>query len=426
MQILLTLLVWCPLVAARGCYVHPRGCDDCTTLKKCCAGTDELPGAWSGSCSACEDDSMDAADAGCYIHSRGGWLPAMTKTACSAANGGRWMASGCDECNTTDTAVCVPSPPSPPSAPSIPPSVCQPIKGESLAKTTAATPEAVNEPCYSHSTCNLYGHPGYPGYVCCVTKGTCDDRVSNTQKYYEGGCRGVNYARNSSNIVAAAVGQENPATDEGCVKQGECSIPYAEQIMTWTATGSAMSHATPSDATMGRLLAGATEAHTNACREIYPLTDVVPAVAQVSMTAALQGTVADFTTAKVDAMKATIAAKLGVPKANVAVTVAAGSVVLTIVVYYPTLAAAAAAQVTIATAMSSNAAAGAFLSSPSHGTVVVTEISAAPVAALSVEDKLSTGAIAGIAVGASVAVLLVALIAFASRKKKPSGKGGAN
>ena len=166
-----------------------------------------------------------------------------------------------------------------------------------LAKPTAAVAEVpVNEPCYSHSGCRGYDQAkseptAGSGYVCCVKRGTCNAMLSNTPKYFEGGClpfhdgthplgvhSSYNVASSNKSGVSSTSGPTTWATaattTPGCVKQGECVIPYAEQIMHWTATGSGMEVVAPPDAVMDRLLFGAVEAYPDACREIYPRTAV--------------------------------------------------------------------------------------------------------------------------------------------------------
>ena len=174
-----------------------------------------------------------------------------------------------------------------------------------------APEEPVNEPCYSHSVCNKVDQ--YTGTdtgegsmgVCCVKVGTCGagSDVSGGARYYEGGCQPAYNASNPSisaagysprskgtyNVIASTSSPTTafPTATEGCVKQGECSLPYIQLGNAYTTSrGSSKLHltcgknkgceaATPSDATMDRLLAGSTEAYSDACREIYPRTTIV-------------------------------------------------------------------------------------------------------------------------------------------------------
>ena len=112
-------------------------------------------------------------------------------------------------------------------------------------------------------------HPLPPHrYICCVTVGTCDSGyVSNSARYYEGGCTGVNYAANSTMIASASTSDDFPSTIDGCVKQGECNLPFLEQIKHWTATGGGLTTETVPDDVMDRLLVGATESYADACRD---------------------------------------------------------------------------------------------------------------------------------------------------------------
>jgi hypothetical protein len=111
-------------------------------------------------------------------------------------------------------------PPSPPKNPPSPPQICiQETEGQTMPATTDATPDPVNEPCYSHSTCREYGGDG-SGYVCCVRKGTCDNMVSNTQRYYQGGCRPLVTSGGTSTAANSSTSTNHPTKDEGCAKQG--------------------------------------------------------------------------------------------------------------------------------------------------------------------------------------------------------------
>ena len=129
-------------------------------------------------------------------------------------------------------------------------------------------------------------------YICCVKIGTCKAAiVSGSARYYEGGClpqfgagiiqtppmlfyaSGRYQPPNASNTSTS---KDYPTQTQGCVKQGECAVPYLEQVRHWTASGGTMEMATPSDETMDRLLHGAVEAYPDACRaaDLYPRTAV--------------------------------------------------------------------------------------------------------------------------------------------------------
>ena len=127
-------------------------------------------------------------------------------------------------------------------------------------------------------------------HICCVKIGTCTGiTVSASARYYEGGCRphyggGITqtpantfYGTKDWNVRAnSSTSTTFPTSTEGCVKQGECVLPYMEHIKHWTAVGGGMEMATPSDETMDRLLYGAVEAYPDACRaaDLYPRTAV--------------------------------------------------------------------------------------------------------------------------------------------------------
>jgi hypothetical protein len=86
---------------------------------------------------------------------------------------------------------------------------CSPKEGLEFPQTTASSPDALNEPCYTH---NKEVCPGYA--VCCVKKGTCPDTISSNDKYYEGGCWSAKSSKGSLR--------------DGCAKQGECLQTYIE------------------------------------------------------------------------------------------------------------------------------------------------------------------------------------------------------
>ena len=129
-------------------------------------------------------------------------------------------------------------------------------------------------------------------WICCVKIGTCTGMtISGSARYYEGGCKpafgkGLHkheammyYAsRTTSTIANTSTSTDYPTSTEGCVKQGECALPYLEHIRHWTAVGGGMEMATPSDETIDRLLYGAVEAYPDACRaaDLYPRTAVAP------------------------------------------------------------------------------------------------------------------------------------------------------
>jgi hypothetical protein len=258
--------------------------------------------------------------------------------------------------------------------------------------------------------------------------------VSNTQRYYQGGCRPLVTSGGTSTAANSSTSTNHPTKDEGCAKQGECHITFLEQQRRWTATGSLLAVDTPAASVMTTLLTGAVESYAGACRSLYPL----PApegdmTNQVAMRVTASGNEADFTPAVVTGLQNTIAAKLSVSPSQVAITVAPGSVVLTVVTSYTSAADATAGASTMTAAMGTPAAASTFLSSPSF-TVTVASIDNAPTAtvfsagsnpfpvAVGGSSGLSTGAIAGIAVGASVAVLALVAVCFMQKGKGPATK----
>ena len=121
-------------------------------------------------------------------------------------------------------------------------------------------------------------------HICCVKVGTCTGyTISQSARYYEGGCRphygggiiqtpaNTYYATKAWNVRAnSSTSTTFPTSTEGCVKQGECALPYMEHIKHWTAVGGSMETATPSDETIDRLLYGAVEA----AADLYPRTAV--------------------------------------------------------------------------------------------------------------------------------------------------------
>ena len=75
--------------------------------------------------------------------------------------------------------------------------------------------DPINEPCYTHGgQCEGY-------VVCCLTRGTCQGfggTISSNANYYEGGCQDLD--------GSSADSWDNP----DCAEQGECHIPYLEQV----------------------------------------------------------------------------------------------------------------------------------------------------------------------------------------------------
>ena len=151
--------------------------------------------------------------------------------------------------------------------------------------------DPVNEPCYSPQSCRGYDQATGPtdgrGAICCVKVGRCDGpTISSGEHYYEGGCRPfltgnksdgspyTYYVDRDWNVLANTSTSTNfPTSTEGCVKQGECALPYVEQIRHFTSRGSPnLEMGALSDETMGRLLANAIEAYPDACRDadLYP------------------------------------------------------------------------------------------------------------------------------------------------------------
>ena len=151
--------------------------------------------------------------------------------------------------------------------------------------------DPVNEPCYSPQSCRGYDPATGPtdgrGAICCVKVGTCDGpTISSGEHYYEGGCRpfltgnksdGSPYTyyvdRDWNALASTSTSTNFPTSTEGCVKQGECALPYVEQIRGYTSRGSPnLEMEALSAETMDRLLANAIEAYPDACRDadLYP------------------------------------------------------------------------------------------------------------------------------------------------------------
>ena len=151
--------------------------------------------------------------------------------------------------------------------------------------------DPVNEPCYTYQSCRGYdpatGPTDVRPAICCVKVGTCDGlTISGNARWYEGGCRPffqgdksdgtpyTYYVDRSWNVRANSSNSTNfPTSTEGCVKQGECALPYVEQIGHYTSRGSPnLEMGALSAETMDRLLANAIEAYPDACRDadLYP------------------------------------------------------------------------------------------------------------------------------------------------------------
>lgn len=475
---LLVLLSLNSAFAGPGCAMG-RSCD-CSIREDCCLGS------WYNNC-GCDDKNVnDTQYAGCrtsYKHGSGYTCSCeITEQGCPAlmtemgitSNAYGWTrgtsgaAYGCP-CAPDDTTgkltgtQCKHGPSAPPPPPS-PPTLCVPKKGTELPKTTAADPDPVNEPCYSHSSCGKYSTGGTGGYVCCVKRGTCDNSVyghravSHTADYYVGGCRGITYnAFNSSFIVAdsihgvaqtgvfADVAGESlahaPSTVEGCAKQGECNIAYLEQIKDWNVpASSSLKGVAVSDAVMARMLAGADEPNTDAgsCRSVYPLTETMEKKFQVATTVEASGTVADYTPAVKTEMTAKLAAEMGVPLGNVEITIVAKvrrmirmrnlatGVVITITVSYDTQAKATAGEAKMTTATGNTATMAALLSTTALPVTVTSATAPAPTAygATPAAGGDNTGVIVGAAVGGSIGALIIVAVAFFMCKGKAAPTKG--
>jgi hypothetical protein len=313
-----------------------------------------------------------------------------------------------------------------------------PHGGTNFPKTTDASPDPINEPCYSHDSCRGYGAPDvkYGTGVCCLPRKKCDNindkgfpYLSGSANYYMGGCRGVRY--NEQKVGANSTSSAHPSTDDGCAKQGECMIPYLElSRYRVSSTGGGLEHLDVPDATMTTLLSGAIEAYKGACREIYPFKEAIKTVAQVQMNIKLQGDVADYDDAKLGRMKGTLAARLGIAPSRVSLSVKSGSVVLEVVVVYGSTADADAGVIAMKTEMGTKAAAASFLSTPTDP-IVVEDLPTPTTAPYSSSGAvyppppsappagLPVGAIVGITVGSAVGVLAILLIViYVSRGSK--------
>ena len=337
--------------------------------------------------------------------------------------------------------------------PPSPPQQCIAPDGSTQAKTTEADPDPVNEPCYTHSSCRGYSsgyanhHTKSSGYICCVAVGTCDSGyVSNSARYYVGGCRATNYANRTNSSTSTS--NFYPTQDEGCVKAGECNLPFLEQMMGWTATGGGLTTTRIPDASMDRLLNGSTTNQTDGCRSIYGYAvRTTGATNKVTMAVVVAGTVESFTTSVLDAMEAQVALSLGVHAGDVSITAAAGSVILTTEVM-TTSAAASGVQSSMTTLMGTPSAAGTALSVPgmtvTASAVIAPTTSAASAtvsysvnsdgtlafsdgtAAQATEEStgVSTGVIIIIIVGAVVGIGLGLAVLFYMMKKTPKTEPG--
>jgi len=451
----------------------PHGCYDCSMTEAQCTTASKT---WQPSVTANATDGTDLCAAGtpvvmgCFARGRYG-----SSCDCSAKYGndyatsctGQWKqckdasGTGCDVLPTAELLAArsapVPpsSPPLPPSLPPAPPQKCIPV----LNTDKPAKPEdPVNEPCYDGTTC-VRVDPAtglstgvISRGVCCVKVGTCQGMtVSGTSRYFEGGCvpafvasgliqtKAMKFYKPKT-VANTSTSTDYPTTTEGCVKQGECVLPYMELSKVKdspnygiSGAGGGGQVATPSDATMDRLLAGAIEAQPGACRDFYPRTTVT-ATHHVTASITVEAELSSFTTTVLTAMEAKVASEMKVAPGNVDIKAEAGSVVLTINIGYDSAATAATAKTTMATAMSDNTAAAAMLSTDTMAIASVTAVgkptsgsgstaSPPPPAVVPAktdsDDGLSVGAIAGIAVGASVGVILVAGVAiFMMNKKK--------
>ena len=489
-----------------GCYAAGacgagHGCCDCsmTTAECSAAGKTYLSNCYSGGTSMCAAGTEPAVP-GCYGggdcgSGHGCCDCTVSESMCGhGGSAGSWyancngMGTMCNQAPEILPPVPPAAPPSPPTNPPSPPQDCIPHNGVSCSgngmcggntqpKPTAPA-DPVNEPCYSHSSCREYGNPSTSKVgVCCVAVGTCDSGyVSSFGKYYEGGCRGVQYSYNASFTASTSTSSSFPATVEGCVKQGECYLPYIEQVNGVSGTGGGLTVAAVPDATMDRLLANATEASVGACRAdgLYPRTPLVASsvVARVEVVVTVAGTCASFTTSVIEAMEEKVALNMGVAKQNVDITTPgcagrrlseAAGIDLVIDIGYASASEATSAETTLLGAMSTASEASAMLSTSAMSVTATTGAAAAsppppavtsppppsprpppppdaphphPPSSPPVEESsegLGIGAIIGIAVGASVFVIGVAaaMLVFRSNAKKSAraaagGKGASS
>lgn len=435
-----------------GCYggtacTSPNGCCDCSMTEAECVADGK---SWMEDCTSQAGANMCATGTpvifGCYVHPSGCDC-SISEASCTGTWYDSCLGSGGSKCDERAPAVAPPSPPAvPPSPPRLPPSPPQRCIPQDQSKILLPIPTApedpINEPCYSHQSCREFvpgtGATTVSGYVCCVPVDTCDNLVSASARYYEGGCMGTNYKYNASYISSTSTSTTFPSTTEGCTKQGECALPYLEHLKHWTSRGvQDLEHQQPSDAVMDRLLQNAVESYSDACRaaDLYPR-QTVTASHHVKSEVTITADIASFTTAVLTAMEQKVAQEMRVAPGNVDITASGGSVVLTINIGFESAAAAATGATTMASAMSDTTAAATMLSTEMMTVNTVTTVStpasgagssapapplpAAPPPAGS--SGLSVGVIAGIAVGCSVAVMLVvgSVIFIMMQKKKKS------
>lgn len=148
----------------------------------------------------------------------------------------------------------------------------------------------------------------------------------------------------------------------------------------------------------------------------FPVIDAVEAKEFVSARVTLAGTVDDFTDARLSSMKTQIAGQMGVNAQNVEISISGASVLLTIVVGYADATAAASGRALLNNKVTSTSAAATFLSTPSFPATVEAVQPAASGRQSAKGSGLGGGALAGIAIGAVVVLLLVAFFAYRCRK----------
>lgn len=433
---ILSLLVAGTTAQTTGCYCSSHS--GCTSHSGCSCAFSEAGCAAAGAswytgsaCSCNAINSANTATAGCY-NANGNHVCDCTVSEQSCT--GTWMTSGCSSCAAAASPPAATPAASPSSStsstPPSPPEPCVVPEGTELPATTAASPDPINEPCYSHSSCASYSGDG-SGYICCVEVGTCDNMhssgmpmVSNSQRYYVGGCRGVNYRRSTPSNASIDAGETTfPSTDEGCVKQGECQMVFLEQDRDWTAGGGLVAGELPR-ATLELLLTGAVSTPEGACEDAY-----LPASGhQVVFALTLQADISSFTTTVVETMKNNLAQEMRVNPANVVVTVAPGSVVVTITVTTSTAAQATAIETGATGAggpLENAAAASATLTAATGGTLTITVDPNVAIVARSAtqsssssDDGLATGALIGIVVGAAIVIVAIAAIVYMTMCKE--------
>jgi len=153
----------------------------------------------------------------------------------------------------------------------------------------------------------------------------------------------------------------------------------------------------------------------------YSPSTLQPSTHTMSMKVTASGAVSDYTPAIKEAIAVNIAVKLAVDVRYVAVSVQAGSVVITILVGYTSAEAAEAAATNLNAALANEAAVSDLLST-SDLKVTVASFDQAVGATDDLGTGLSTGAIVGIAIGGVVAFLLLVTIIIMSMKRKKEGK----